>query len=65
MPAPAVQSFQRIYRDASGLEYPADLAVVAVVLKSMADHAGGPDPFKVRLRMADGSSVVVKPKRAR
>lgn len=55
-------SFQRIYRDASGLEYPATPDVVRVVLHSMQMHATGVDPFKVQFRHADGSVVTVKPK---
>jgi hypothetical protein len=57
-------SFRRIYRDASGPEYPATPEVVRIVLASMNSHAKGSDPFKVEFRLEDGSTVTVKPKGA-
>jgi hypothetical protein len=55
-------TFQRIYRDNAGLEHPATAQSVEAVLRSMRESVDGILPFKVRLRMDDGSAVVVKPK---
>lgn len=56
-------TFQRIYRDAGpGLEHPASPGAVAAVIASM-NAAGELNPFKVRLRFADGQAVTVAPKR--
>lgn len=57
--------FARLYVNSTGPEYPADERVVDTVLRSMAEHADGPDSFKVRLRFGDGSTVIVTPKRKR
>lgn len=63
MPSPI--SWQRIYPAEAGLEHPATEASVSNVLRSMQESAGGILPFRVRFRMDDGSSVVVKPKRSK
>lgn len=60
-----VVTFQRLYADSWGIEYPAKPEYVANVIRSMNEHADGWDPFRVRLRMSDGSVVTVSPKRKR
>ena len=55
-------SFQRLYLERAGLEHEASPRKVEAVLRSMTESLGGPNPFRVRLRMEDGSAVVVKPK---
>lgn len=56
-------SFQRLYKEGAGIEYPVQGAVVANVLKAMNDAArSGLNPFRVRFRLDDGTSVVVKPR---
>lgn len=62
---PIAVSWQRIYADQAGLEHPATEVTIANVLRSMQESAGGILPFRVRFRMDDGSSVVVKPKRSK
>lgn len=58
-------TFQRIYANDTGPEHAATPEVVRTVLASMNEHASGPDPFRVRFRYADGTSVVASPKRRR
>ncbi len=58
-------TFQRLYVDSTGIEYPATPESVETVLRSMNEHAAGPDPFKVRLRFEDGSAVIAAPKTGR
>lgn len=58
-------TFQRIYPHALGIEYEADAARVATVLRSMQESRDSEVPFKVRLRMDDGSAVVLRPKPGR
>jgi hypothetical protein len=58
-------TFQRLYVGGACEEYPADDVKVAAVLRSMNEHSAGPDPFRVRVRFEDKSSVVVAPKRRR
>lgn len=58
-------SWQRIYPTEAGLEHPATEKSVSNVLASMRECAGGILPFKVLFRMDDGSTVIVKPKRAK
>ena len=55
-------TFQRIYPHALGIEYPADAKRVATVLRSMQEHRDSTVPFKVRVRLDDGSAVVFRPK---
>lgn len=57
-------TFQRIYADAQGPEYPATPAVVEIVLASMranADHAW--NSFRVKFRFANGPPVIVSPRK--
>jgi hypothetical protein len=55
-------TFCRIYRDhGPGIEHAADPASVDAVLRSM-NAAGDLNPFKVRIRLDDGSTVVCGPK---
>lgn len=61
----AVATFTRLYAHGAGPEHAATPAFVSNVLRSMNEAAGGDLPFKVLLRMDDGSTVVAKPKRAR
>lgn len=63
MPTPV--TWQRIYPDNADIEHPATELTIANVLRSMQESAGGILPFRVRFRMDDGSSVVVKPKRSK
>lgn len=58
-------SFQRLYPHGPGIEYPADAQKVATVLRSMQESRDSEVPFKVRLRMDDGSAVVLRPKPGR
>jgi len=58
----AIATFTRLYEHGAGPEHPATPAFVANVLRSMQEAAGGEAPFRVRFRMDDGSTVVVKPK---
>lgn len=56
--------WQRIYSADSG---PISLALpgtVANVTRSMNEHAKGSDPFRVRVRFDDGSTVIAWPKQA-
>lgn len=57
-----VSTFQRLYPHAAGEEYAATPTSVENVLRSMAVSKDGPVPFRVRLRMEDGSMVTVAPK---
>lgn len=59
-----VSTFIRIYAHGAGPECPARPALVANVLRSMQESADGDLPFAVLLRMDDGSSVTVRPKRS-
>jgi len=58
-------TFQRIYREhGPGLEYPASPEALRRVFASMNQaHASNQAPFRVRLRLADGSTVTVSPKK--
>lgn len=60
MPSP--QTFQRLYRDHAGLEHHATDTAIINVTNSMRESVGGVNPFKVRVRMDDGSSVILRPK---
>jgi hypothetical protein len=55
-------TFTRIYTHGSGPEHPATPQFVSNVLHSMNEAASGDVPFKVLLRMDDGSTVLAKPK---
>lgn len=57
-----IATFQRLYQHAAGEEHPASEKSVNAVLRSMAGSLTSPAPFKVRLRMDDGSVVTVAPK---
>jgi hypothetical protein len=58
-------TFQRIYRDCGpDVEHPATPEAVANVIRTM-NGAGELSPFKTRFRFADGSSVLVSPKRGK
>jgi len=59
----AVVTFQRIYPHGAGLKHEATPGFVTAVLRSMQEAATSESPFSVLLRMDDGSSVTVKPKR--
>jgi hypothetical protein len=63
MPAPV--TFQRLYRLEAGIEHPATERRVEAVLRSMVEHQDGEAPFKVLIRMDDGSSTTFAPKRWR
>lgn len=56
-------AFQRIYSDFIGPEYRADETVARTAIAAMNDAAAGPDPFKVRIRMDDGSLLLAKARR--
>lgn len=58
-------SWQRLYPETAGLEHPATAKSVDAVLRSMRESVGGVLPFRVRLRMDDGSAVIVKPREGR
>lgn len=58
-----IKTFQRLYRDMDGPIYPADEKIAATVVRSMNEHAGGWDPFRVRFGLEDGSRVIVSPKK--
>ena len=60
-----VATFQRLYLHGAGPEHAATPQFVANVLRSMNEAAGGDVPFKVLLRMEDGSTVLAKPKAKR
>lgn len=62
---PQVATFCRLYEAHQGPELPATPQIVANVLRSMNEAAGGEVPFRVRFRYEDGSVVVAGPKRAR
>lgn len=67
MPSPV--TFTRLYLDHpgrpafTGLEHPATPQVVATVIRSMREAAGGEVPFCVRFRLDDGTTTTVRPKR--
>jgi hypothetical protein len=57
------RTFTRVYRDhGDGQEYPATPERIRNVIASMHAAAVSTVPFKVRLRLDDGSVVVLKPK---
>jgi len=61
-----VATFQRLYlHHGPGPEHAATPQFVENVIRSMNEAASSDAPFKVRLRMDDGSAVVLKPKRGR
>lgn len=61
-----VATFQRLYlHHGPGPEHVATPEYVANVLRTMHEAASSDAPFKVRLRLEDGSAVVLKPKRGR
>ena len=58
-------TFQRIYPHALGIEYEANAERVATVLRSMQESRDSEVPFKVRVRLDDGSVLVFRPKARR
>jgi len=58
-------TFCRIYAHGDGLEHAATPEFVANVIRSMNESRASAVPFKVRLRMSDGSAVILSPKRER
>jgi len=62
---PEVATFTRVYPHGDGLEHQATPQFVANVIQSMTESQDSTIPFKVRLRMTDGSVVLLSPKRRR
>jgi hypothetical protein len=60
MSAPA--TFQRLYRTGADIEHPATPVTVANVLNAMRGSVASEAPFRVLLRMDDGSMVRCSPK---
>jgi hypothetical protein len=60
-----VATFTRLYAHGEGLEYPATPDTVRTVVAAMNEAVNDAVPFKVRLRLTDGTVLIVRPKGCR